>query len=244
MSAYAAAKAGLVGLTRALAVEIGSRGRHGQRRPPRLDRHRVIDAAGAGAWGTHAGGSRRDTGRGGRGGGLPRLTRGLVRHRLGAGRRRRQHGPGRQGDERLLGHGRRGRRKGQRVLLLHGFPQDLSCWDAVVDLLVADGLLLRALRPAGVSTPRCAPVDVADYALPMIVSDCRCGASTTSVGPTRSWSGHDWGSVGRVGPRRRGTRSGCAASSRCRCRTRGRTRALSACRPGPAGAKHVHRLVP
>ncbi|HEX6918061.1 MAG TPA: hypothetical protein VF140_08265, partial [Phycicoccus sp.] len=33
-----------------------------------------------------------------------------------------------------------GPRRGEVVVLLHGFPQDRTCWDAVVPLLGAAGL--------------------------------------------------------------------------------------------------------
>ena len=86
-----------------------------------------------------------------------------------------------------------GEADGPRVLLLHGFPQDLGCWDAVVGLLVGAGFCCARFDQRGYD-PAVRPVEVADYALPLLVADA------VEVLDQLGWSdalvvGHDWGSV-------------------------------------------------
>ncbi len=53
-AAYSAAKAGMVGLTHALALEVRAPWRHGQCGCSGLDRHRVVDRGGTGRRASHA----------------------------------------------------------------------------------------------------------------------------------------------------------------------------------------------
>lgn len=86
-----------------------------------------------------------------------------------------------------------GPRVGEVVVLLHGFPQDRTCWDAVVPLLGAAGLRTvapdqrgygRSDRPSGVSPYRVEEL-VADV---LAVADA-AGSQRIHV------VGHDWGGV-------------------------------------------------
>ena len=89
---YGAAKAAMVGLARSLARRPGTRGHHGQRGGAGVGVHRLADAARARAGAADAAGPQRHAAGGGCGGRLPRLARGVLRHRAVPGRRRRQHG--------------------------------------------------------------------------------------------------------------------------------------------------------
>ena len=93
---YAASKAGIMGMTRALAAEWGEHGIRVNLRRPRRRRHRGTDAQHArrpvGAFRGQPDGPHRATRGHRRGGGLPRLGPRGPYHRPGAGRgRRRQH---------------------------------------------------------------------------------------------------------------------------------------------------------
>ncbi len=86
-----------------------------------------------------------------------------------------------------------GPQDGRRVLLLHGFPQDRRCWDAVVSLLVTDGLRCARYDQRGYD-PAVRPTGVAEYALPHLVGDA------IAVLDGLGWDdavvvGHDWGAV-------------------------------------------------
>jgi pimeloyl-ACP methyl ester carboxylesterase len=80
---------------------------------------------------------------------------------------------------------------GPPVVLLHGFPQDASSWDAVAPLLHAQGL--RTLRPdqrGYAATAR--PQSTSDYRLPHLVGDVV--ALLDAAGLERAHVvGHDWG---------------------------------------------------
>ena len=106
-AAYGAAKAGVDGLTRALALELGAARRDRQQRRARLDRDRLVDRGGAAGGREHAGRAARDAGRDRRGDRVPRLPGRVLRHRPVDRRRRRQHAPGTQA---IGGRGRRRRR--------------------------------------------------------------------------------------------------------------------------------------
>ncbi len=82
---------------------------------------------------------------------------------------------------------------GRQVLLLHGFPQDLGCWDAVVELLAADGYRCARFDQRGYD-PAVRPSAVSDYARSFLVAD------TVSVLDDLGWTdallvGHDWGAL-------------------------------------------------
>ncbi|HYN74627.1 MAG TPA: alpha/beta hydrolase [Candidatus Limnocylindria bacterium] len=82
---------------------------------------------------------------------------------------------------------------GRRVLLLHGFPQDLRCWDAVVARLAAAGYRCARFDQRGYD-PAVRPSEVADYARPFLVADA------VSVLDDLGWGdalvvGHDWGAL-------------------------------------------------
>lgn len=80
---------------------------------------------------------------------------------------------------------------GEVVVLLHGFPQDASCWDRVTPLLHEAGL--RTLAPDQRGYSRGArPRRVAAYRMPALVADVltlldAAGAERAHV------VGHDWG---------------------------------------------------
>ena len=93
-AAYGAAKAGVDGLTRALALELGPRGRDGQQRRAGVDRHRLVDRGGAARGREHAGRAAGHAGRGRRGDRVPGLAGRVVRDRPVDRRRRRQHAAG------------------------------------------------------------------------------------------------------------------------------------------------------
>jgi len=89
-TAYAAAKSGMVGLTRALALETAPFGVTVKRRGPGLDLDRLTDGEGSGRGCAYAPGSLRHARRGGGTRRLARLARGLVRDRAARRRGRRQ----------------------------------------------------------------------------------------------------------------------------------------------------------
>lgn len=85
-----------------------------------------------------------------------------------------------------------GPESGEVVLLLHGFPQTSSCWDAVVPLLNAQGYRTIALDQRGYS-PGARPRGRWSYRTDLLVADVvslieRVGAPVHLVG-------HDWGAV-------------------------------------------------
>jgi pimeloyl-ACP methyl ester carboxylesterase len=80
---------------------------------------------------------------------------------------------------------------GPVVVLLHGFPENRSCWWAVTPRLVAAGLRVLAPDQRGYS-PRARPLDRGSYRLPYLVDDVvalidAAGADKVHV------VGHDWG---------------------------------------------------
>jgi pimeloyl-ACP methyl ester carboxylesterase len=59
---------------------------------------------------------------------------------------------------------------GEPVVLLHGFPQNASCWHAVVPILAASGYRVLALNQRGYS-PGARPRPVSSYRITKLVSD-------------------------------------------------------------------------
>jgi pimeloyl-ACP methyl ester carboxylesterase len=84
-----------------------------------------------------------------------------------------------------------GPRGGEVVLLLHGFPQDSSCWDAVAPLLHEQGLRTLAPDQRGYATTA-RPAATSDYDIDALVGDAL--AVLDASGCTRAHVvGHDWG---------------------------------------------------
>ena len=80
---------------------------------------------------------------------------------------------------------------GDVVILLHGFPQDSSCWDEVTPGLHRTGLRTLAPDQRGYS-PAARPGDVAAYRLETLATDVL--ALLDSAGAERAHVvGHDWG---------------------------------------------------
>jgi len=80
---------------------------------------------------------------------------------------------------------------GGTVLLLHGFPQDGSCWGAVVPALHAEGLRTLAPDQRGYS-PGARPPGRAAYRMEWLVDDAL--AVLDAAGVERAHLvGHDWG---------------------------------------------------
>ena len=79
------------------------------------------------------------------------------------------------------------------VFLLHGFPQDSTCWDAIVEPLVAQGY--RAIAPdlRGYS-PGSRSGRVDDYSLDHLTGDVLDIADDLEADPFHV-VGHDWGGV-------------------------------------------------
>ncbi len=80
---------------------------------------------------------------------------------------------------------------GEAVVLLHGFPQDSTCWDAVADGLHAAGLRTLAPDLRGYS-PGARPPSRKAYALGQCADDLLALLDAAGLG----WAhivGHDWG---------------------------------------------------
>lgn len=82
--------------------------------------------------------------------------------------------------------------EGEPVLLLHGFPERASCWDAVVPLLHARGLRTVAPDQRGYS-PRARPRGRWPYRLNRLVADAT--ALVDRIGTPVHLVGHDWGAM-------------------------------------------------
>jgi pimeloyl-ACP methyl ester carboxylesterase len=79
------------------------------------------------------------------------------------------------------------------VVLLHGFPQDASAYDAVVPLLTAAGARVLVPDQRGYS-PGARPAGLRPYAVPELVADV--AAVLEAAGAARAHVvGHDWGGV-------------------------------------------------
>lgn len=85
----------------------------------------------------------------------------------------------------------RGPVDGPVVVLLHGFPQDRSTWDAVVPHLSAAGLRTLALEQRGYG-PNNAPPSPARYGLDTLAGDVLAMLDAAGV-ETAHVVGHDWG---------------------------------------------------
>ncbi|MFS0898634.1 alpha/beta fold hydrolase [Mycolicibacterium litorale] len=82
---------------------------------------------------------------------------------------------------------------GPVVVLLHGFPQRNTCWDAVVERLTAQGYRCLAPNQRGYS-PGARPMRRRDYRIPELVADV--GALIDASGAERvHLVGHDWGAA-------------------------------------------------
>ncbi|MGX9789348.1 alpha/beta fold hydrolase [Mycobacterium sp. MMS18-G62] len=80
---------------------------------------------------------------------------------------------------------------GPVVVLLHGFPQSNSCWDAIIDRLTAHGFRCLAPNQRGYS-PGARPPRRRDYRISELVDDV--GALIDASGAERVHIvGHDWG---------------------------------------------------
>lgn len=80
---------------------------------------------------------------------------------------------------------------GETVLLLHGFPQDGSCWDAAVAALHGQGLRTLVPDQRGCS-PRARPPERSAYRIELLVGDVL--AILDEAGVARAHLvGHDWG---------------------------------------------------
>lgn len=86
-----------------------------------------------------------------------------------------------------------GPRNGELVILLHGFPQDASCYEQIEPALWAAGHRTAAPDQRGYS-PGARPVNVLRYQLKDLVSDVLALADQAGV---RRFHlvGHDWGSM-------------------------------------------------
>jgi len=86
---------------------------------------------------------------------------------------------------------------GERVVLLHGFPQSARCWDAVTPVLNAAGLRTFAPDQRGYS-PGARPIGPAAYRLSEVVADAAAvvEAALAQTGRDRAHVvGHDWGAI-------------------------------------------------
>lgn len=81
---------------------------------------------------------------------------------------------------------------GPPVLLLHGFPQRASSWDAVAPLLHREGYRTLAPDQRGYS-PGARPRRRRDYAIDRMVGDAE--ALVAEIGAPVHLVGHDWGAV-------------------------------------------------
>ena len=111
-SVYCAAKAGVLGMTRGLALDVAKHGITVNAVGPGLDRHGLDHRGRARRRREHAVRPRRHAGRGGQAHLLPRLRRRQLHHRAARGDRRRQHDPGVQGAQRAVLLSRRARMAG------------------------------------------------------------------------------------------------------------------------------------
>lgn len=86
-----------------------------------------------------------------------------------------------------------GPRRGEVAVLLHGFPQDASCWDPVVPFLHRAGLRTLALEQRGYGASS-RPPGVAPYRVEELVADVLTTLDVAGA-PDAHVVGHDWGGV-------------------------------------------------
>lgn len=84
-----------------------------------------------------------------------------------------------------------GPRGGDVVVLLHGFPQDSTCWAEVAPTLHRAGLRTLAPDQRGYS-PAASPTDVSSYRVSTLAADVVAVLDAAGVG-TAHVVGHDWG---------------------------------------------------
>lgn len=80
---------------------------------------------------------------------------------------------------------------GATVLALHGFPESAWEWQAVAEILMADGIRVIAPHQRGYS-PGARPPEVADYAIENLASDAFAVADHFGIRHAHV-AGHDWG---------------------------------------------------
>ncbi|WP_343287475.1 alpha/beta fold hydrolase [Gordonia sp. SID5947] len=80
---------------------------------------------------------------------------------------------------------------GEPVVLLHGFPQDASCWSEIQGGLVAAGHRVLAPTQRGYS-PGAQPADRSAYAAETLIRDVVALLDAAEL-PTAHIVGHDWG---------------------------------------------------
>lgn len=86
-----------------------------------------------------------------------------------------------------------GRKSGPTVVLVHGWPDNLHVWDAVVERLKKDFRIVRYdVRGAGQSE---APKNFLGYKLAQLAADFRRVIDHTSPDAPVHLVGHDWGSI-------------------------------------------------
>lgn len=82
---------------------------------------------------------------------------------------------------------------GEPVILLHGFPEDMTCWNATAALLHEAGMRTYAPDQRGYS-PLARPVGTEFYRLPLLAQDIVNLMDALDL-PTARLVGHDWGAV-------------------------------------------------
>jgi pimeloyl-ACP methyl ester carboxylesterase len=82
---------------------------------------------------------------------------------------------------------------GEPVLLLHGFPQHASSWEALVPLLTEQGYRTLAMNQRGYS-PEATPRGRGAYRVPDLVDDAVAVIDLLAAGKAHV-VGHDWGAV-------------------------------------------------
>lgn len=79
------------------------------------------------------------------------------------------------------------------VVLVHGFPDDHTAWDGVVDRLAAEfDVVTYDTRGTGASSH---PQHIRDYRLDLLAEDLQAVVDAVNTGEGVHLVGHDWGSV-------------------------------------------------